>query len=199
MSDIERKDLELDEIEQHGGRRDRLISAVGKLRTKDRVSADRAFQIAAWVLIPLGVLFILFAWYGASNTTRVWQQIPYMISGGMLGLGLIFAGGFGYFAAWLTRMLDESRRESAQARDIAEQTLAALDRIEAALSPNGRRASAGQTLVVLAKGNLVHRADCPLVEGKADVRRVTSTRGLRPCQICQPSMASARSPARKAR
>src|SRR5688500_8391801 len=199
MSESERGDLELDEIEQHAGRRDRLISAVGKIRTKDRVSADRAFQVAAWVLIPLGVIFIVLAWYGASNTTRVWQQIPYMISGGLLGLGLIFAGGFGYFAAWLTRMLDENRRDSAEAREIAQQTLAALGRIEAALSPNGRRAGADRTLVVRAKGNRVHRADCPLVEGKTDVRKVTSTRGLRACQICRPAMPATSAQTRRAR
>jgi hypothetical protein len=96
-------------------------------------------------------------------------------------------------------MLDESRRDAVEAREIAQQTLAALDKIEAALNPNGRRAGGDQTLVVLGKGTLVHRANCPLVEGKADVRRVSSARGLRPCQICRPSMPSARSPARRTR
>ena len=34
--------------------------------------------------MPLGVVFVLLAWYGAAHTTRVFEQIPYMISGGLL-------------------------------------------------------------------------------------------------------------------
>lgn len=200
MSDDGRDLGRIADVELHGGRRERLISAVEKLRTKGTFPADRAFQLAAWILLPLGVSLILLAWYGASNTTRLWQQIPYMISGGLLGLGLIFAGGFGYFAAWLTRMLDEGRRQSAQAIEIAEQTLAALDRIEAALNPNGQRSGAGQMLVAVGKGTLVHRPDCPLVEGKSDVRRVAATdRGLKPCQVCRPVLTPARAAQRRAR
>ncbi len=39
--------------------------------------------------------------------------MPYVVSGGMLGLGLVFLGGFLYFGAWLAKMGTE-QRESAQ-------------------------------------------------------------------------------------
>ena len=48
-------------------------------------------------------------WYGVSHTTRQWRQTPYLVSGGILGLGLIFIGGFAYFSYWMTRMVEETR------------------------------------------------------------------------------------------
>jgi hypothetical protein len=172
------------------GRRDRLTAAAARLRARGSVPGDRAFQIAGWVLVPLGILLILLAWYGAANTTRVWQQIPYMVSGGLLGLGLIFAGGFGYFAAWLTRLVDESRRQSAEAAETAQRSVAVLERIETLLR-EGAGLSTAPVLVVADKGTLVHRADCAMVAGRTDLRRPgPRERGLRPCKVCRPDVSS---------
>ncbi len=170
-------------------RRTRLIDAAAKVRARGGMSADRAFQLAAWILLPLGVTLILLGWYGASHTTRVWQQIPYMVSGGLLGLGLIFAGGFGYFAAWLTRMMEDNRRQSAEALETAQRTIAALERIEVQL--RGGSANGGSVLVVAEKGTMVHRPDCPMIAGRSDLRRPgPRERGLRPCKVCTPDLAA---------
>ena len=187
-------------VETHGtsSRRDRLIAAAAKVRARGGFSADRAFQLAAWVLIPLGVVFILLGWYGASHTTRVWQQIPYMVSGGLLGLGLIFAGGFGYFAAWLTRMMEDSRKESAEAMEAAQRTLAALERIEVLLG--GTSGNGAAMLVVAEKGTMVHRPDCPMIAGRSDLRRPGARdSGLRPCKVCTPDLSALRSRPRSRR
>ena len=108
-----------------------------------RADADRALRVAGPVLLPTGAIVILLGWYGAANTTRVFLQIPYLISGGLLGLGLMFAGGFLYFARWLTDLLDETRQQAGEAHATAERTAVALERIEALLrggaAATGRR------------------------------------------------------------
>lgn len=181
---------QIGEMPASGGRRERLTAAAGRLRARGPLQPDRAFQVAGWVLVPLGIVLILLAWYGAANTTRVWQQIPYMVSGGLLGLGLIFAGGFGYFAAWLTRMLDESRKQSAEAVDIAQRSVAALERIETLLRENAGMQT-GPVLVVADKGTMVHRADCQMVAGRTDLRRPRAReRGLSPCKVCRPDVSA---------
>jgi hypothetical protein len=54
-----------------------------------RVFWDR---VGAWLLIGLGALCLLLGWLGASGTPYVEAQIPYVISGGLVGLGLIGLG-----------------------------------------------------------------------------------------------------------
>jgi hypothetical protein len=117
--------------------------------------------------------------------------VPYAISGGLLGLGFILAGGFGYFAYWLTKLLDDGRRQSEEAIRIAKRSAEALERLETALGGGSvpRRGAAGNgALVATRTGNMVHRPDCPMVAGKSNLRRVTSTRGMRPCMVCEPDL-----------
>jgi hypothetical protein len=64
------------------------------------------------VLMPLGVLTICLGWYGVAHSHYVYDQNTYLISGGLLGLGLVFLGGFLYFGAWLARMSSEQRDNS---------------------------------------------------------------------------------------
>jgi hypothetical protein len=64
------------------------------------------------VLMPLGVLTICLGWYGVAHSHYVYDQNTYLISGGLLGLGLVFLGGFLYFGAWLARMSAEQRDNS---------------------------------------------------------------------------------------
>lgn len=180
--------------------RDRLTDAVRNLATRaSRADADRALRIAGPVLLPTGAIVILLGWYGAANTTRVFLQIPYLISGGLLGLGLMFAGGFLYFARWLTDLLDESRRQASAAQETSERTALALERIESLLrerellapseqgdnAPTGVVASATTGLVSTAKGTMAHRPDCRLVQGR-EVRPASADESLGRCQICRP-------------
>lgn len=181
------------------GARSRLTHAVRGLATRaSRADADRAMRFAGPVLLPTGAIVILLGWYGAAHTTRVFLQIPYLISGGLLGLGLMFAGGFLYFARWLTDLLDDTRRQAADARTSAERTASALERIEALLeqgavqppapasssTPAGARVPA-VGLVATAKGSMAHRPDCRLVVGR-DVHPVSPDTSMKRCQICRP-------------
>ena len=111
-----------------------LRDAVTALATKtDAAPVDRVLRVVGPVLMPLGLLVMVLGWYGAANTTRVFLQIPYLISGGMIGLGLTFAGGFVYFSRWITDLIDDGRLQAAANQELANQTAATLGRIETLL------------------------------------------------------------------
>ena len=68
--------------------------------------------VAGAVLMPLGIIAIGLGWYGVAHSHYIYDQNTYLISGGLLGLGLVFLGGFLYFGAWLARMSGEQRENS---------------------------------------------------------------------------------------
>ena len=52
-----------------------------------------------WILVGLGLLLVLFGYLGISREALVAKQLPYLISGGILGLALV---GFYVILAVLT-------------------------------------------------------------------------------------------------
>jgi hypothetical protein len=112
--------------EDHGAR---LATALRTAVAKDAQRGPRALLVLGAVLQPLGGALILLGWSGAANSTDVWEQVPYLISGGLLGLGMIVAGGFCYFGYWQTEMVVALRRQSVT----EERMLASLERVEALL------------------------------------------------------------------
>jgi hypothetical protein len=85
------------------------------------------------VAMALGFVAIVLGWYGASHSAFVFQEIPYMISGGLLGIALVAGGGFLFFAAWLVRLIEENRNANAR----MARTLDRVDRVLDALSTAG--------------------------------------------------------------
>jgi hypothetical protein len=174
-------------MERQTTRERRLASAMASLRTRTRATdAARLLFICGSIAVPLGLVFIFLGWMGASHTPNVYEQIPYSISGGMFGLGLVFAGGFAYFAYWMTQLVRATRRDTAETR-------AVLERIEDLLSGGATTSSVvaelvpPRTYVATAKGSLYHRPDCASVAGKKGVKEVDpSTSSLKPCKICNP-------------
>lgn len=157
------------------------------------VVTDRSLLVAGSILMPLGAVLVLLAWYGASHTTRVFEQIPYLISGGLLGLVLAIAGGFCYFGYFLARILSTSR-------EMLDSLLRLEERLEAtgAMVPGpvaGAATGAGVarpaglatvSYVATKTGTMYHRPDCSAVAGRppAELRRVQDTAGLSPCRLC---------------
>ena len=167
-------------------------SAVQRLRTGGQLGvSERTLMVLGGVLAPLGLVLVLLGWVGASRTPNVFEQVPYLISGGLLGLGLVFLGAFLYFAHWLTELVKEHRTQSAALLDaigqLRDDLAAAAPAVTAvAASPvDGRGREAG-TLVVTSRGSMVHRPDCIVVAGKGDVRPVTAADGFTPCKLCDP-------------
>ncbi len=174
-------------------RQERLASRVARLRSRGGGgNLDRWLLLVGGVLMPLGFLVVTLGWIGASGTPLLFEQIPYLISGGLLGLALVFAGGFVYFAYWQTLLVRESRtaREDLQASlSRLEVMLSASLSNGAATAPVAPNGQAG--LVATATGSMVHRADCAVVVGRKNLRPASADEpGLTPCGLCQPLTAA---------
>jgi CHASE3 domain sensor protein len=121
-------------------RRERLAARAQALRTRARAGTfDRWLLIVGGVLVPLGILLVVLGWLGASNTPVVFEQIPFVISGGLLGLALVFIGVMTYFAYWLTLLIRESREQRRQLASQQQQIVESLAAIREALVERGTR------------------------------------------------------------
>ena len=76
-------------------------------------------RLIAWAAVVAGALLLLFGWLGVSRTPFTAEQIPYVISGGLVGLFLLGIGAM----VWLSADLRDEWRK--------------LDRIEKAITAGG--------------------------------------------------------------
>ena len=172
-------------------RQERLATNVKGLRVPRTTFSfsDRWMLVVGGTLLPLGVVLVLLGWYGASHTVLLFEQIPYLISGGLLGLALVMGGGFVYFAYWMTLLVRETRTER---EDMQAVLLRIEDLLQAGAQPQTRRAATGSSvasaeLVATKTGTMMHRPDCVAVDGRDNLRSVTpGTPGLTPCKLCDP-------------
>lgn len=151
---------------------------------------DGLLAAAAAVLLPLGLLVIVLGWYGASHTPYVFEQVPYLISGGLVGLALVLAGGLAYFATWIARGVavqqGSSEEIAALLREIRDE-LGRSPALPAAPAARTRAAANGQAgLVATPGGSMIHRPTCSVMRGRDDARPVAASEGLTPCGLCNP-------------
>lgn len=93
-------------------RRARFKDAVVRLSERARTTELlRMLLFPGALFVVIGFAFMFFGWYGAAHTPRSIEQAPYLISGGFIGLGLVFIGGLTLASAlWLSmlkRFIDE--------------------------------------------------------------------------------------------
>lgn len=152
---------------------------------------DRVLTVAGSVVLPLGLVAIFLGWYGAARTPLLFEQIPYLISGGLLGVGLMLGGGMLFFGSWLARMADQDRRAN-------QELIVALDEVRAAVlatsagpvaSTDGS-AAGGASLVATPTGTMVHRPTCSVVAHREDQVAVTPGTDMKACKICEPELTS---------
>jgi hypothetical protein len=140
----------------------------------------------------IGLLLIGLAWNGAASLDFVSGQVPYLLSGGALGLSLVIIG--------VTLVVVQNGRKD---RAILEAELrelsSAVARLATALGSgvvagggaNGSavsNAALGKDMVLVGATSF-HRPDCRLADGKAlAAMPVTAAQaeGLTPCRICDP-------------
>ena len=178
---------------------------VAPLRGNNAQLLQMVLFVAGAVLLPGGLVVIGLGWYGTAHTPYEYNQNAYLISGGILGLGITLVGGFLYFGSWLARLaLDqkESQQQLAEALSkLADAVLQNNAAVEVAVAPvptakraarttaaaPARAKTAGGALVVAGSGSTLHRADCDLIAGREDlVAAPADTSGLTPCRLCQP-------------
>ena len=103
---------------------DSLRGARGRLNLLDR---PNLLMGVSSVMMTLGLSIILLGWLGASRQTRVTEQVPYLISGGLFGLALAVIGALLLFTHWLTIGIRESRARDRRQEEQHAQLLAALE------------------------------------------------------------------------
>jgi hypothetical protein len=132
--------------------------------------------------IAVGLLVIGLAWNGAASVDFVSGQIPYLLSGGALGLGLVVLG-----AAML--IIQNSRRDRSLIEVQLKELNSAIARLANAVGGGGPGGhNGGGPQVVLGRSSY-HRPDCRLAQGKdlpAATIEAAEADGLSPCRICTP-------------
>ena len=96
-------------------------------------------------LIVFGFVCILLGWYGAANSPYLYEEVPYVISGGLLGVALVIGGGVLVRCAWSMRQIEEERRNAlaiVRSVDRLERILRSLDEARPH-RPRGARADEG--------------------------------------------------------
>jgi len=84
-------------------------------------------------LMTTGLSIILLGWFGAARSTIVEEQIPYLISGGLLGVALATIGALTLFAHWLTVLIREGRRQESLRKQDHVELMEALALLTSAL------------------------------------------------------------------
>jgi hypothetical protein len=147
--------------------------------------ADRRVRLArilGLTFVTGGFLVIAKAWDGAAEVNFAQGQIPYLLSGGFMGLGLIITGALLLF---LATVRSERQLMTDRFDEMVRLLGRNLNRLQ--ISTNGSGQSNGQ---VVAGEHLYHRAECKVLEGKDGLTTVTveqaSAEGLEPCRVCNP-------------
>jgi hypothetical protein len=159
-----------------------------ELRPSDEGDVARRGRVAGYIGIVsfiLGVLILYLGYNGASKNPIVEAQVPYLISGGLFGLGLMIVGAVSYAASLILRSLPElpttPRREA--------EPIAVVD-VVAGATQAPQNGSSKAEVYIAGGGTSFHDPSCRLVERASEVRGVTREEavsvGLSPCRVCGP-------------
>lgn len=140
------------------------------------------------VVIAAGLIVIGIGWNGAAGAggqiggvTDLRAQLPWLLSGGLLGLALVV------FGAALV-IVHNARVDRARLESKLDELVDAVSRGSADLTMPSSAAG-----IFAAGGSSYHRPDCRLVSGRGDVEYVTgaevAARELTACRVCRPDTA----------
>jgi hypothetical protein len=164
----------------------RLQGAAGAgKRLLDRLAPARFGGRLGLGVVALGLLVIGIGWDGAAGSGGevnhvpvVQAQLPWLLSGGFLGLGIVILG-----AALL---IAHSQREG------HHRLKASLDALSQAIERLGAAGTVPDDLggLVLAGADSYHTSTCHLVRERHDARAMTpeqaTAEGLTACRVCNP-------------
>ena len=173
----------------------RLSAAAPRRGLRERLSTDgldlrNTWQVVAGaVLLPVGIAVIVLGWQGAAHGRVEQQQLPYLISGGILGLALVTIGGFFFWAHWLYRIYDQADLHHMELMRVQAEQHQELLRALAGRDVADSGAVSDARYVATASGSNYHSSSCPIVAGKAGLRSLTTAqiKNMKPCRICEPA------------
>jgi hypothetical protein len=135
-----------------------------------------------WLVAAVGVGMDVVGWYQISGQPTEAQQLPFLASATIPGAALIVAGAV---------LIAASRRAAGDGRAGPTSKSTGV----------GARGGRRDGLWALPDGSYVHRADCPLLDGKPEAFEVTADAAAagngspptptRPCPVCEPDPVAA--------
>jgi hypothetical protein len=90
-----------------------------ELTTWVRAQWDR---VLAWLLVAAGLVVLLIGWLGVSGTPYLAEQLPYLVSAGMLGLFLLGLGA----TVWISADLRDEWRKLDELTDVLTEVRSGL-------------------------------------------------------------------------
>ncbi|HVV38165.1 MAG TPA: hypothetical protein VHC63_16275 [Acidimicrobiales bacterium] len=147
-----------------------------------------------WILIAIGAILMSAGYLGVSREALPAKQIPYLVSG---GIGGIFFAVIGAYFLGTQEMRNDSGRLDRLEHMVEELHAALLSRPDAPARTNGSRPAVSdeveapaRKVVVVPGGQLFHRVDCTVAQGKKATELTPAAarkRGMRPCPTCVPA------------
>jgi hypothetical protein len=144
----------------------------------NRYSPGKLGGLLSLAIIGAGLLLIGLGYNGMASNTAVAAQMPYLLSGGLLGLALVVFGS--------ALLVNQGARED---RQRMEGVL--LQLLEAQQDAGLAARVPGDADGLFAAGSTsYHRPSCRLVDGREEVSYVTAdeaaARSLSACRVCHP-------------
>lgn len=140
---------------------------------------------AGLVLAALGLAAIGVGWNGAASQLTILGQVPYLLSGGLIGVSLVILG-----AAMLVVTGAREDRAALEAKlELLADALLASGGGPRLAAPAPQDASG----LVVAGTASYHVPGCRLVDGREETSYLTPDEAragdLKPCRVCQPESA----------
>jgi hypothetical protein len=140
--------------------------------------------VFALALVFAGFMAIVLGWVGMARSAAADEQLPFIVSGGMGGVGLVTFG-VGVL------LVAQIRTERQQLTAVLEVMASAVLKITGgAIAPEEETGPVPADTLVVAGPSTFHRPECKLVRGKPGLDRLTiqvaRSTGLSPCRVCDP-------------
>lgn len=135
-------------------------------------------------LVAVGIALIGIAYNAVASQTTLLGQMPYLVSGGLIGLALVMVG-----AAVL--VVSSAREDRAMLELKLDQLTDAVVAMGGGMRPGALPSDVSGLLV--AGTASYHVPSCRLVDGREETQLLTPDEaersGLKPCRVCQPQHA----------
>jgi hypothetical protein len=165
-------------------------STAGRARARLRLRLPAIGRVSGGLgvlVVGIGILVIGIGWAGiagpggeVNHTPNLAAQMPYLLSGGALGLSLVVLG-----AALMVINAQRQDRSRLEAR------LEELTELMARSAAGAAAPAAARAGLVVAGSASYHRPDCRLVDGRTDLALMAPQEaagaGLSACRVCRPA------------